>query len=78
VTWSAQDHEVARAANAYWSNFARRGNPNGRGLPTWPAHDASKNEILELDAQSGNAQAIVDPWKARLDVTERAAKMPNR
>jgi para-nitrobenzyl esterase len=78
VKWSAQDHEVARVANAYWSNFARTGNPNGAGLPTWPAHDASKNEILEFDAQSGKALAVVDPWKARLDVTERAANMSKR
>ena len=27
------DEAVARAANAYWVNFGKTGNPNGTGLP---------------------------------------------
>jgi para-nitrobenzyl esterase len=32
---SAKDRTMADQMSSYWANFARTGNPNGRGLPTW-------------------------------------------
>ncbi len=32
----------------YWAEFARRGNPNGGGRPTWPAFTATEN-VLNLE-----------------------------
>jgi para-nitrobenzyl esterase len=42
--------EADRALSAtmmdYWVNFATRGDPNGPGLPSWPAYD--KNDVVQI------------------------------
>lgn len=32
----------------YWTNFAKSGNPNGRGLPVWPAFTSAAPKVLDL------------------------------
>jgi para-nitrobenzyl esterase len=68
---TAQDEAIAQQANAYWVNFAKTGDPNGEGLPKWPAYDA-KSDVL-LDFSMSGPVAVADPWKARLDLVEALA-----
>lgn len=68
-----RDKEVAGMMNTYWANFAKTGNPNGKGLTTWPAFNPEKDTIIDF-RPDGSAKGEADPNKARLDVIEKAAK----
>jgi para-nitrobenzyl esterase len=74
---TSEEKEVARMMNSYWVNFARTGNPNGTGLPTWPAYSTNKNEILDIQPD-GKPVGKADPRKARLDVIEKAVNMGDK
>lgn len=68
------DKKVAQMMNTYWVNFAKTGNPNGEGLPNWPAFQHKTNEIMEFQ-RNGSAVGKTDPRKARMDVIVKASKL---
>jgi para-nitrobenzyl esterase len=70
---TADEKELARIMNTYWTNFAKTGNPNGNGLPNWPVYDPKKEEILNVDLD-GKVQSKPDPRKGRFDVIEKAVQ----
>lgn len=73
ATPSAEEQELARVMNGYWTNFAKTGNPNGSGLPNWPLYDVQKGQILDVELD-GKPVAKADPRKERFDVIEKAFK----
>ena len=46
-TFTEADRRIADMMSGYWANFAATGDPNGKGLPHWPAVSA-KPEVMEL------------------------------
>ncbi|MDP9406785.1 MAG: carboxylesterase family protein, partial [Actinomycetota bacterium] len=56
---TAEQERLSRGMVLYWTNFARRGNPNGFGLPTWPRYRHS-HDVLGLDLRSQGGIRPVD------------------
>ena len=62
--WQPIDHHLADLMSSYWANFARTGDPNGKGLPVWDAYSSGMERVMFLDEQSGTVNL---PDKAVLD-----------
>ncbi len=70
---TAHDAAVAKATHAYWVNFGKYGDPNGAGLPKWPAYSSRTDQLMIFQAD-GVAAGQKDPWKARLDLAAQRAE----
>jgi para-nitrobenzyl esterase len=46
--WTAADRKLADEMSSYWVNFARSGDPNGHGLPAWPAFTNAESKVQYL------------------------------
>lgn len=49
--WEPADRELARVMSTYWANFIATGDPNGKGLPQWPAYATTNKEVMYLDVK---------------------------
>jgi para-nitrobenzyl esterase len=47
---SAADVALSEHMMKYWVNFAKTGDPNGPGLPSWPAFNQNSEQVLYIDA----------------------------
>jgi para-nitrobenzyl esterase len=48
TAWSDEDKKVADTMSGYWANYIATGNPNGPGLPDWPAFDSKSATVMEI------------------------------
>lgn len=69
ATLTPRDQSVAQLMNSYWANFAKTGDPNGAGLPSWPKFTAANNDIIDI-LPDGTAKGGADANRARIDATE--------
>lgn len=58
--YSGEDEKMADITADYWVNFARNGDPNGKGLPTWPAYNAKAERMINLKLPPV-AQPLINP-----------------
>ena len=59
------DFELTEKMATYWSNFAKTGDPNGEGLPAWPAYSPSEDVWLHLKHGIETVQGL---RRAKLDI----------
>jgi para-nitrobenzyl esterase len=46
--FSAADRQLSNVMLSYWTNFAKHGDPNGTGLPSWPKFGASARPYMRF------------------------------
>src|SRR5581483_1667469 len=64
---TASDRAVSEQISSYWVNFAKKGDPNGPGLPQWPAFTNTSAQVMNLDDPS---KAIDVPNLQKLEVLD--------
>jgi para-nitrobenzyl esterase len=47
---SPEQRATSDMMSSYWVNFAKTGDPNGAGLPAWPAFTVQSQQVMHLDA----------------------------
>ena len=63
ATWRPEDRALSNQIQQYWTNFARTGDPNAPGLPTWPTYTPATNwQVMHLNTTS---EAQPDTQRAR-------------
>lgn len=45
---TAVDEQVSAVIQQYWTNFAKTGDPNGAGLPSWPRFDSTTRAYIQF------------------------------
>ena len=66
--WRPEDRRMAQLASLYWVNFAKTVDPNGPGLPHWPAYSGSRDrKVMRFTAEPSSG---VDPALSRYEVLD--------
>ncbi|HEX8290505.1 MAG TPA: carboxylesterase family protein [Pyrinomonadaceae bacterium] len=76
--WTPDDYKVSQTMQGYFANFIKKGDPNGPGLPPWPAANTrgdavSAPQVMRLDVES---RAEPDKTRARYMFLDQLSARP--
>jgi para-nitrobenzyl esterase len=73
--WRPEDQAVSELMAAYWTNFAKTGDPNGPGLPRWPAYNGQDGyPVMHLGG--ANPGAAPDRHRDRYEFLDQLNSSP--
>jgi para-nitrobenzyl esterase len=67
LAWTQADRDISAAIGAYWTNFVKTGDPNGTGLPHWPAFTEANQQRMIF---KGTPHAVAYDNRAQLEAFE--------
>ena len=73
--WAPADRSLGELMSSLWTNFAKTGDPNGAGLPKWPAYDSKDEKLLYITTE---AKPQAPPYKLELDFLSKAATVGSK
>lgn len=74
---TSRDRAMGQVMSAYVVRFAKTGDPNGPGLPSWPGHTRSGDQMMDFTPQ-GRSVAGADPWGTEIDATTPRPASPSQ
>jgi para-nitrobenzyl esterase len=70
--WTPDDYTVSKYMQEYFANFVKTGNPNGPGLPRWPATtNSNPAPVMEIDV---HPKVVASPYEQRYHQMEQLTK----
>jgi para-nitrobenzyl esterase len=69
------DRALSAIIQAYWTSFAKTGNPNGPGTPPWPEYDGKTRRYMDFTT-AGDARASENQRGPFTDLFRQALSRP--